>query len=486
MSMIVAIVVFVTSNWNLRIKHPAFAILSPFMLIIFIFLTACSDRNVSSISQVYLPSLSRDLRIQNDLTYGGMAIVNDTSARLIRINKTLSIEGEVLESYESLDDGKKYRITLKKDYISVKNENLGTHDVLFTIKWYLIYNSEMAMQLRSIVGAKNCLATNCKLPGVKLINDHQMEVSLVKTDHLFIDKFSSPWMILLKKGKPAVEQIGNCQVPYQTGLAQITKCDASGIEIDYPGKKVIVQNKNRAGKNIAVLLTEHPSDHNYSSLTVMSAFANPESKTLSRKQRIRIMTNIRAASHHLASALKLNHSSTIAPQWLLNNSRMSAIPVTKKKINCPRQPISILLDTSLPKHHILKNYLARTIECPLIFNITEASSYFKNFKNNDIGIAWFTPDFLTVYNIFTIFDCPDGFCYFNWKDSKLNNLIAQIRESAEQGNENINLSSTIETHLLNNGIATPIADMNWWIQKKESINPVHQAGLFQLRIRDFL
>ena len=419
-----------------------------------------------------------------------MAIVNDTSARLARINKKLAMEGEILKSYQSFDNDKRYIFTLRDDYISAKGEHLDVYDLLFTIKWYLVHNRDMAMQLHYIKGAKDCKSMDCELIGVKVITGHIIEITLNQTDRFFVDKFTSPWIILLKKNRPTVETIGDCRLPYQTGIAQITKCNQEMIELDYQGKTLRLYKPNNLpttkNKTTAQLLTEHPNGDKYSSLTVMSAFANPDSKNLNRKQRITIMSNIRELSQNLAKELKLNHSPTVAPRWLSAHVSDKIVNIKKRNVNCPKNSIKILLDTSLPGHGILKKHLSTAAKCPIVFNITNADRYFDNFKKNDIGIAWFTPDFLTVYNIFTIFDCNSKTCYFNWNDLKMQSLISQIKSSVEQGNENINLGTNIEAHILENGYASPIADMNWWIKKDDRIESIHQAGLFQVRISDFL
>ena len=354
--------------------------------------------------------------------------------------------------------------------------------------WF--HNRDMAMQLHYIKGAKDCKAMDCELKGVEVISNHVIEISLNQTDRFFVDKFTSPWMILLKRNRPTVERVGDCQLPYQTGIAKITKCNQKMIELDYQGKTLRLYNQNNIStinnKITSKLLTEHPNGEKYSSLTVMTAFANPDSKNLNRKQRIAVMSNIRELSQDLAKELKLHHSPTVAPRWLSTHVSDEIVNIKKRKMSCPKSPIKILLDTSLPGHSILKKHLSKSAKCPTVFNITNANHYFDNFKKNDIGIAWFTPDFLTVYNIYTIFDCNSKTCYFNWNDSKMQNLISQIKSSVEKGNENINLGINIEAHILENGYASPIADMNWWIKKNDRIESIHQAGLFQVRISDFL
>ena len=481
-----AIVIFLTRNYKFQLKKTA--IVTIFSLFIMLIL-GCHQNN-ADITNVSLPSVSRDLRIQNSLTYAGMAIVNDTSARLARVNKKLAMEGEILKSYQSFDNDKRYIFTLRDDYISAKGERLDVYDLLFTIKWYLVHNRDMAMQLHYIKGAKDCKSMDCDLKGAKVVTAHIIEITLNQTDRFFVDKFASPWIILLKKNRPTVEKIGDCRLPYQTGIAQITKCNQEMIELDYQGKTLRLYKSNNLpttkNKTTAQLLTEHPNGEKYSSLTVMTAFANPDSKNFNRKQRVAIMSNIRELSQNLAKELKLNHSPTVAPRWLSTHVSDKIVNIKKRNVNCPKNPIKILLDTSLPGHSILKKHLSTAAKCPIVFNITNADHYFDNFKKNDIGIAWFTPDFLTVYNIFTIFDCNSKTCYFNWNDLKMQSLISQIKSSVEQGNENINLGKNIEAHILENGYASPIADMNWWIKKDDRIESIHQAGLFQVRISDFL
>ena len=463
------------------------------MLLTIVALFSSCSPNTYTTTNVYLPSVSRDMRMRSELTYAAMAIVNDTSAHLTRVSRKLVMEGQVLEHYKSFDNDKRYILTLKNDYKSIKGESLNAQDLLFTIKWYLTENRGIAAHLEYIVGAKDCHSIDCNLQGAKILGNNVLELTLDRTDRFFMDKFSSPWIVLLKKGKPTIETIGQCQLPYQTGIAQITECNKYVIELSYGKKKVNLYNSKylpvgraRHRATTAQLLTDPPGNKKYTSLTVMSAFANPNSKTLNREQRIAIMSNIRNLARSMSEDLRLSYSPTITPKWLSVSVSDEILNVKRIKFQCPKRPIKILLDTSLPGHEILKRYLTQISNCQIEFNITEASRYFKDFAKNDIGIAWFTPDFLTVYNIFSIFDCDTNACYFNWKDSKMQGLIREVKRSVELGNDNIELATKIENHLFKNGYASPIADMNWWIKKGDKIEVIHQAGLFQLRISDFL
>ena len=81
-SAIMAIIIFSTRNYKFQLKKmTTVTTLSLFTLL----LSGCHQNN--DITNVSLPSVSRDLRIQNNLTYAAMAILNDTSARLARVNK---------------------------------------------------------------------------------------------------------------------------------------------------------------------------------------------------------------------------------------------------------------------------------------------------------------------------------------------------------------------------------------------------------------
>lgn len=203
-----------------------------------------------------------------------------------------------------------------------------------------------------------------------------------------------------------------------------------------------------------------------------------------------ILSLIRSKARVTATALHLKYSALLTPEWMGVEAPADLTTIVAKDgISCsPGGPIKILLDTSLPSLPVLREALKASIGCPVEFSLTNADTYFQEFAKADIGIAWFTPDFLDLYDIFAPFDCsPTNACQFNWHDAALQHRIEKIRESGFSGEADKNTALEIERILLKKGYTAPIAEMNWWIKKPDgTVSSIHPAGLFQIRVSDFL
>ena len=439
---------------------------------------------------IEMPSVSKNLELRSELTYAGMTIVNDTSAHLVTVAPDLTLKGQVLKKYDQQDGGKKYILELDPDYKSARGESITTEDIVFSFQYYLQNKSDLAGVYKSIFGAEECLADNCHIAGLKTDDLHRIVVTLKTADLQFIEKLASPWLIILKKGKPFLEKIGDCSVPYQTGRAVITNCDGQGVHLNFGKEHVLFTDHPAPGTvDVTSLITDNPGTANSPTLTTLAAFANPQSKKLNPVIRAKFMKAIRSHSTLLAEKLKLKWSPLLTPQWLAIQAPSDLI-ISEYHVSsgqCPQGPIKVLLDTSLPNLEVLKHGIAEAIRCPVEFSITNADTYFQKFATVDIGIAWFTPDFLDIYNIFQPFDCAgNSACYFNWHDKSLQNGIDSIRVASLSGIQDKERALDVERVIFKKGYAAPIAEMNWWIKNKKGTRPIHPAGLFQIKVEDFL
>jgi hypothetical protein len=330
----------------------------------------------------------------------------------------------------------------------------------------------------------------CALDGIKVLTPYSISVELVKSDMRFIEKLSSPWLMVFKRDQPMTEKIGDCTVPYQMGRARIIACEKDGITIAYGNRRVLITKDKPVESNIDLLeiINNNPGVPANATLTVLTLFSNPRSSAISPDLRRQFTMEIRSIARNLSKDLRLNWAPLMTSRWLAieppdDLTSIKSPPIT----SCPKVPINVLLDTSLPDLSILQSAIKKAIPCPIHFSVTEADKYFENFAKSDFGIAWFSPDYLDLYNAFSAFDCaPGGSCYFNWKDQELQSAIDQLRASSENGVSDKDLAIPIERLLFKRGYAAPISEMNWWIKRKNDFQPIHPAGLGQISVSDFL
>jgi hypothetical protein len=64
--------------------------------------------------------------------------------------------------------------------------------------------------------------------------------------------------------------------------------------------------------------------------------------------------------------------------------------------------------------------------------------------------------------------------------------LKELFIQSASGTLNLEGTSEIEKIIQENGYAIPVAEMNWWISKGGKILPIHPAGLFHVKLRDFL
>lgn len=247
-------------------------------------------------------------------------------------------------------------------------------------------------------------------------------------------------------------------------------------------------------------MTTNPGTDVSPTLTIMSLFGNPVSGRLKASARTAILLAVRARSGDLSSRVRLRRSALLTPQWLsVEPSPELLIEAGRGSLDpriCPSKPIRLLLDTSLPDLEALKAFFREVIPCALEFPITTADRYFRAFAEADLGVCWFTPDSLDLYNAFTSFDCaPGANCYFNWSDRELQSAVDRLRKSSESGVPNKEAALQVERILLRKGYVAPLSEMNWWIVSRSASDqggtqmparPIHPAGLFQVSVRDFL
>lgn len=464
------------------------------LLFCFLGLSACSLKKQEDTFYVELPSLSRNMDLNSQLTYAATSILNETSAHLFVIDRDLRIKGDRIKKFNILDGGKKYIFDLEPFYQSARGEEITVEDIVFSIKYYLSQKKELFSTLQFIEGASSCYSSHCDLKGLKIESPSRFSVTLSESHLKFINVFSSSMFVLFKSNRPPLEEIGNCKIPYQTGKSLVTGCDALGIHmLLQDGRKALVNEVGRSppGKKIAKLLVDNPTDNVSPSLTVLSAFAVPTSTLLSQKQRVALLSSIRENAKTLAIQLKLKQSYLFIPKWLgteLPDQLKVLSDFDKKQLVCPQRAIRIVLDNSLPSLTTIKKFLAFVIHCPLEYLHSEADTFFKTLPKADLAIVWFSPDYLESCDIFEPFNCSkEGSCYFNWNDQKLQKLINEMEVFSKKGIQDSELVLALENRLYQEGYVAPIVEMNWWIMNaKKEVLPIHSAGLCKIKISDFL
>ncbi len=453
--------------------------------------TSCMSKKPTT---VFLPSVTKDYTISVNLTYSAFMVLAETSAFLGRIDENLSVKPMVLKKYEK--NGNVYHITLNQDYRSVKNESITAHDVKFSILYYLQNHPQLSFSLKNIRGATACIVEKkCGAVEIFVKDDDSLDLVIEQDSGHFIEKLMNPWFILFKENRPLYEKIGDCLLPYGTGIGQIIKCDDKQIQLAINGNifqivKSHAQNNKENLRPWAELINDNPGLDFNPTLTVMTLFANPKMDPSLLSQKKAFMHEIRIISKKLANDLHLKHAPSMMSSWMgidMNNEIIleeNKIHFSKKM--CPNRPLKILLDSSLPNHQTIETAFRSAIPCEFIFLTTNADEYFNNFSKVDFGMAWFTPDELEAYNFYSSLDCSvGGNCYFNWKDSKLNHSLEKLSRYQTR-DQIISLAKNTEKYIFDQGYAAPIAELNWWVlDDNKKYRPIHPAGLAQMKISDF-
>jgi hypothetical protein len=456
-------------------------------LIVFLGLAIGPQKNEKHFVTAILPSLNQDLRLQKDLTYSAFIVLNDTSAHLLRVGRSLTAEGEIVKKFVRSADATEYTIFLDPSYRSARGEEITAEDVLYSMRWLVLNKRELVAPLAQISGVSSCSQPQCHLQGIEVIDKFVFKVRLENPDKNYVAKLASPWLIIIKKDKPETEVIGECQVPYQTGTAEIVHCQKGRIKLKFTENKLITLATSVDEKDAQVvrLVSDNNGQKPQGTLTSMTAFAHPRFADEAPHELLYFSNELRAKSAAMAERFGLRSSATFAPVWLgLKPENWEKRAVSK---SCPRQPLRILLDNSLPSSGLIKSEIAKFYPCEAAFKTTNAENYFKDFEQTDIGFAWFTPDYLDFYSVFAPFDCSQqGFCYFNYKDTVLQGFIDKLRIANSEQKELTGLVRKIEERFFQTGMVTPVAEMSWWIVGPGSIRSAHPAGLFQLHAGDFL
>ena len=465
-----------------------------FLPVIFLFLFSChpttkseSPRTVS----VVLPSMTQNMDPGEILTYSALIILNDTSAHLFILKPDLTIEGELAENYQTNADKTKYRIFLKKNYLSARKEPLSSEDVVFSTNYLASHSAFVKTSLQSVVGIEHCTEVHCNLD-VKSIYGNSVEFQLKNPDPYFISKISTPFFIILKKSKPYMEQIGNCKIPYQTGQSLLAECNRDFQRVVSPEGIVNLYKQklpSRAEKqNLGRILTSNPGLAPSPSLIVLSMYAIPQSD-LSKPLQLAVLQRLMLHRQELAQKTKLKASYTVVSEWFKLNQRLfPGINVFEKppSVFCPNRPIVIAMETTLPDLDVLREWLLSSIPCDIDLVISNTDEYFKQFYKADFGFLWVTPDYLDYYNIYSVFDCIASNCYFNWHDKKMESLFNRLRDYKISEGTREELAIEMEKYLMSHGYVAPLLQMNAWIEVNNITRAVHPAGLAQLKSSDFL
>lgn len=458
--------------------------------LVFLTLSGCKLSSESDKKDIRVKtfSVSKDMSLSPNLTFSAMTILNDTSAHFFRVNQHLSIESEIIRKYEPLNNSKTYRFHLNEQYRSARGESLTSEDIRFTIHHFLRYLPDLSGPYKMINGAEGCTRESCELKGFRSLDNLTFEIDLKTRDVRFAEKLASPWLVILKSEKDIYEKVGECVLPYQTGSAVLLSCTGRSIRVSIGNRVVELSDSSDQSEPFDRELTANGDGQKpVPTLTSLSLFANPASDIKS-SVRINLLSNARANAENLASQLNLRYSPLYASGWLsVPVSKTIAEVTTVRNVECPSRMIKVLLDTSLPHLNKIQDYLRGAISCPIEFKVTKADSYLEQLLKSDLGVAWFTPDFLDISSTFAPFDCQNGAaCNFDWKDSELALLIEKTKKAGANGTNDLGSAAEIEELFLRKGYVAPLAEMNWWIKTGDQLTPIHPAGLFQLRIRDFL
>lgn len=466
---------------NINYMYVTFILL---FLTILTFLLFSQDRE-SKDSFVKLPSITKDMRLGKNLTFSASVVLNETSAHFGHIDKSLSVSTSILDRFETMDN-KIYRLYLNENYRSAANERITADDIIFTIKTYANKHSRIAGAFKDIEGLNTCSKSDCVISGVEKIDDNSIKITLIKPNEYFIQEIVNPWIIIYKMGKPLNQSIGDCIIPYQTGVFKIIRCENDSITLTN-GKNEITITTQENEKLTHRLVSTNPGVAISPSLTVLASYFNPKS-SLAKSKYVKLFSDrIRERSKNISKRLKLKWNPTLSSGWMggaMVNIRFNDY---SNDSSCPEQPVKILLDTSLPDLNILREELKLAIGCELRFRVTTAKSYFKEFQRTDIGILWFTPDDKQYYNFYSALDCsPKSLCYFDWNDKGLAGIFREFHRSKELSLDEESIFVDIERHLFEKGYVAPISQMNWWIRTDDGIYSVHPAGLAQIRLSDFV
>lgn len=451
----------------------------------------CLERNTMKEVVVSLPSITSNMDLGETLTYSALVVLNDTSAHLFTLKNDLTIQGDLAKTYETQADKTKYKIYLNPSYESFRKERLSSQDVIYSMNFLASHSAFVKASLDSVRGIDSCTAKSCVL-AVKALDEYTIEVELKYPDSNFINKLTNPFFVILKNGKPFLENVGSCQIPYQTGRALLVGCNETSQRIMFKNSFVNLTVGNSINQKNAIygkVLIDNPGVAPFPSLVVLSLYAIPQSK-LSKKLRMDILKLLMFHRQELQEFTKLNPSFTVVSEWFKLNQRLFAginsfddfiLPIA-----CPADPIKIGLETTLPNVNFIASWLKKNIPCSVDVSVLPTDRYFQQFYKNDFAFLWVTPDYLDYYNIYSVFDCASSNCYFEWHDGKLKKLLDILKDYRTSQDRKEEVAIQIEKYLMSNGYVAPLLQMNTWIAIDNVVKQAHPAGLAQLKASDFL
>ncbi|MFH1728882.1 MAG: hypothetical protein ABIA04_10760 [Pseudomonadota bacterium] len=469
-------------------------ILSVIFLICFSLCT-CTNKNKDikkEIISIELLSLAYNYDVSGLLTYSALSVINDTSAHLFSLEKDLTIRGNLAKHYLVNDTYTKYKILLDKKYLSLRGDSLTSEDVVFSFTYLCKYSSYIRGLLSSVKGVSSCKKEKCEI-GIREVDQYQVEFELDSPDPNFIKKLSSPFFIIFKKGKSYYEKIGKCKIPYQTGLGNLADCKDGFLQVVFKEKVVNIYDSQAKfdlrTKFDGKLLDENPGKTFSPSLIVLSLAANPKSN-LSREVRLAVLDSATRSRAILSEMIKLKVSYTFVSEWFMAKKykikkHNQKLPYIDKKL-CPSRPMKFIIDKSLPERNNLRKWLKQLSPCEIEIIEYQTERVVYEYADSDFGFLWVTPDYLDYYNIYSIFDCEENICFFNWQDNQLQTLLNKIKSADLSEEKKALISQNIEEHLINNGYVAPLLQLNTWMKINNAILPVHPAGLAQLKISDFI
>lgn len=433
----------------------------------------CRD---SASIKVNVPNLNNNIIITNTFTYSETIITNVTSAHLLRMNKNLNLEKEVLSNVEKISNSI-FILNLNEKYRSFRGDQINASDLVSTFEYYIQNLPDTMRVLNSIKGAKECNKKRCSNFGVKAIGEFKLRVELKEPNPNFLSDLISPVFIIIKKGKPLYERVGECKLPYQTGRGFVSNCTKNFIELTHENKRYrLFKDVQDTGYSITSIGKDKKKAP---SLTSMFFVRNPNSSNEVSK----FVHSLTTISKDLANVLQIEPSKTLTSSWLGLDTKSFKVDIKKTKV--PSQDIKLVIAKSIPENSKVISFLKKKYpQIKFTFKVVPSQLFFKEAEKADVSLLWLTPGYFDFYDLVSIFDCDSNrLCWYNFKDRTLQKEIRLLRQPENRYNDQSTLLK-VEKRLQGLGYLAPVGLLNWWLEKSETFVSTHPAGLFMLDITE--
>ena len=500
--------------WYLNISRNRYTLATPIAALAVLGMSLAYKKAPDErIINVEFDELATNYVIDKSATYLHLSVLLDSSAHLLRIGTDLTLHSEVLKSHTVNKDGTVYTLHLDHQYRSIRGEKLTATDVVYSIEYLQEHQRNLIPAFNLIAGATSC-GKPCSINGLVVIDEFTLEVTLSQTHHNFLKELAIAQFVLLKKDRPDVEEIGDCQISYQTGRTQMVRCNAkeqwfktathqivlraassdettagdtnTGVvpsEIRSAASSKAFDEQSNSAWRIATELRSLPGQP---SLTNLSFLGSPTNLLLQPKLRRQYGNLLRERTAAIAERLQLNPANTYVSTWLSQLEPADLSSTIRHEPNtCPVRALKIAIDQSVHDRAAIASIM-REAPCPIDVINSNGLSFFESFEQVDYVLAWFSPTYLASYDLISVYDCNDeGLCYFDWHDRQLQAKIDLLRNSYLAGAESKLAIAAIEEIVRQEGYVIGVAEMNWWLTDGQRKVPAHPAGFAQIRLSDF-